>query len=65
MPWQTAAELQLPVCLMHMQGDPRIHAGQVLSYVDVVTRSNSSSWPDRVAQCEKAGLGLSRDLLAD
>ena len=54
-----AADLQLPVCLMHMQGDPRtMQANPVYdNVVDDVTGYLS----ERVAQCEQAGLG--RELL--
>ena len=56
---EAAAELQLPVCLMHMQGDPRTMQASP-SYENVVSEV-SRFLADRVAKCEAAG--LSRDLL--
>ena len=55
----TAVELQLPVCLMHMQGDPRNMQAEP-EYVDVVAEV-TEFLAMRVAQCEQAGLG--RELL--
>jgi dihydropteroate synthase len=55
----TAVELQIPVCLMHMQGDPRSMQTEP-QYVDVVVEV-TQFLEQRVAQCEQAG--LSRDLL--
>lgn len=55
----TAAELQLPVCLMHMQGEPRTMQAEP-EYVDVVEEV-TQFLAQRVAQCEQAG--LSRELL--
>jgi len=55
----TAAELQLPVCLMHMQGDPQSMQDEP-QYDDVVG-DVARFLAQRVAQCEQAGLG--RDLL--
>jgi dihydropteroate synthase len=55
----TAAELQIPVCLMHMQGDPRSMQAEPV-YGDVVAEV-TEFLADRVAQCEQAGLG--RELL--
>ena len=54
-----AAQLQLPVCLMHMQGDPRTMQANP-EYENVVD-DVSQFLLQRVAQCEQAGLG--RDLL--
>jgi dihydropteroate synthase len=54
-----AAELQLPVCLMHMQGDPR--SMQANPKYENVVDEVSQYLAQRVAQCEQAG--LSRDLL--
>ena len=51
----TAAELQLPVCLMHMQGSPQSMQDNPV-YDDVVTEV-SGFLTQRVAQCEQAGLG--------
>ena len=55
----TAVELQIPVCLMHMQGDPRSMQAEP-EYVDVVA-DVTQFLGQRVAQCEQAG--LRRDLL--
>ena len=54
-----AAELQQAVCLMHMQGQPRTMQ-QDPRYDDVVGEV-AEFLADRVAECERAGLG--RDLL--
>lgn len=54
-----AAELQLPVCLMHMQGDPRTMQAEP-EYGDVVA-DVTQFLERRVAQCEQAG--LDRELL--
>lgn len=56
---QAAAELQQPVCLMHMQGEPRTmqHDPQYDNVVADVTQFLR----ERVAECVKAGLG--EDLL--
>jgi len=54
-----AVDLQLPVCLMHMQGDPRTMQENP-TYEDVVD-DVTAFLAERVAQCEQAG--LSRDLL--
>lgn len=56
---ETAAELQLPVCLMHMQGDPRTMQAEP-KYVDVVA-DVTLFLQQRVAQCEQAG--MARELL--
>ncbi len=54
-----AAELQKPVCLMHMQGQPRTMQ-QDPRYDDVVAEV-TQFLRERVAECVKAGLG--EDLL--
>ena len=54
-----AAELQQPVCLMHMLGQPRTMQ-QDPQYGDVVGEI-TQFLRDRVAQCEQAGLG--KDLI--
>lgn len=54
-----AVELQLPVCLMHMQGDPRSMQVEP-EYGDVVA-DVTQFLTKRVAECEKAG--LARELL--
>jgi dihydropteroate synthase len=56
-----AAELQLPVCLMHMQGDPRTMQNQP-EYRDVVAEV-MRFLAERVAQCEQAGLSRERIIL--
>jgi dihydropteroate synthase len=58
---QTAAELQLPVCLMHMQGDPRTMQNRP-EYRDVVAEV-LQFLADRVSVCEQAGLGRERLIL--
>jgi len=52
---QAAVELQVPVCLMHMRGQPRTMQ-QDPDYVDVVAEV-TQFLSDRVAQCCAAGLG--------
>ena len=54
-----AVELQLPVCLMHMQGQPRTM--QQDPHYDDVVREVTEFLSDRVTQCVDAG--LSRDLI--
>jgi dihydropteroate synthase len=56
---QAAVELQLPVCLMHMQGEPRTMQDNP-TYDDVVD-DVTAFLANRVALCEEAG--LARDLL--
>ncbi len=51
---EAAAELQRPVCLMHMQGDPRTMQQEPV-YDDVVAEV-SAFLRDRVAKCREAGL---------
>ena len=51
----TAAELQVPVCLMHMQGQPRTM--QVDPRYDDVVREVRDFLVERVAACRDAGLG--------
>lgn len=52
---QAAAELQKPVCLMHMQGQPDSMQKQP-EYGDVVAEV-TQFLRDRVAECRQAGLG--------
>ena len=52
---QAAVELQQPVCLMHMQGEPRTMQNEP-QYDDVVTEV-TQFLRERVAQCTQAGLG--------
>ena len=52
---ETAAQLEVPVCLMHMQGEPRTM--QVAPhYTDVVTEVNAFL-EERARLCETAGIG--------
>lgn len=59
---EAAAELGVPVCLMHMQGEPRTMQ-QAPSYRDVVTEVGEYL-RERMAACEAAGIPRSR-LLVD
>jgi len=52
---EAAVELQRPVCLMHMQGEPRSMQDEP-KYVDVVA-DVTQFLRERVAQCKQAGLG--------
>ena len=52
---QAAVELQQPVCLMHMQGEPRTMQNEP-QYEDVVAEV-TQFLRERVAQCIQAGLG--------
>jgi dihydropteroate synthase len=52
---EAAVELQRPVCLMHMQGEPRSMQDEP-EYVDVVA-DVTQFLRERVAQCQQAGLG--------
>lgn len=52
---EAAVELQRPVCLMHMQGEPRTMQNEP-HYVDVVAEV-TQFLRERVAQCKQAGLG--------
>jgi dihydropteroate synthase len=52
---QAAVELQQPVCLMHMQGEPRTMQKEP-QYEDVVAEV-TQFLRERVAQCIQAGLG--------
>lgn len=57
---ETAAELQVPVCLMHMQGQPRTMQ-QSPSYQNVVL-DVMAFLAQRVQSCEQAG--ISRELIS-
>jgi len=59
---QAAAELGVPVCLMHMQGEPR-SMQNAPHYDDVVTEVKAFLL-ERVAACEQAGIDR-RTLLLD
>lgn len=52
---QAAVELQQPVCLMHMQGQPRTMQAQ--PHYDDVVADVTAFLCNRVAQCTAAGLG--------
>ncbi|MDH3614269.1 MAG: dihydropteroate synthase [Gammaproteobacteria bacterium] len=52
---EAAVKLQQPVCLMHMQGEPRTM--QKDPQYDDVVREVTQFLRDRVAQCRQAGLG--------
>ena len=56
-----AAECGVPVCLMHMQGDPRNMQNDP-QYVDVVDEVNAFL-QQRLSACEQAGIGRERILL--
>lgn len=56
-----AADLQVPVCLMHMQGQPRTMQSAP-SYQDLVT-DIMAFFAQRIQACEQAGLARERLLL--
>lgn len=56
-----AADSGLPVCLMHMQGEPDSMQRRP-EYVDIVTEVRSY-FHERVAACAAAGIGLDRIVL--
>ncbi|SDI96330.1 Dihydropteroate synthase [Ferrimonas sediminum] len=56
-----AADLQVPVCLMHMQGQPRTMQSAP-SYQDLVT-DIMAFFAQRIQACEQAGLAKERLLL--
>ena len=58
---ETAAGLQVPICLMHMQGEPRTMQ-QNPQYRDVVS-DVAAFLAERVTVCEAAGIGRERLLL--
>jgi dihydropteroate synthase len=58
---EAAAELQVPVCLMHMQGEPRTM--QAEPHYDDVLAEVAQFLRDQVARCEAAGIARSRLLL--
>jgi dihydropteroate synthase len=57
-----AAELQVPVCLMHMQGEPRTM--QAAPRYDDVVAEVKGFLAERVTACERAGISRAR-LLVD
>lgn len=58
---QTAVELDVPVCLMHMQGTPQTMQKEP-HYDDVVTEVERFLL-ERVAECEKAGISAEKIML--
>ncbi len=52
---EAAVDLQRPVCLMHMQGEPRNM--QIEPHYDDVVGEVTQFLRERVAQCKQAGLG--------
>ncbi|QFY88254.1 dihydropteroate synthase [Magnetovirga frankeli] len=58
---QAAAELAVPVCLMHMQGEPRLMQHNP-SYADVVAEV-ADFFAERIGACEQAGIRRDRLLL--
>lgn len=58
---QTAAELDVPVCLMHMQGTPQTMQSEP-HYDDVVTEVEHFLL-ERVEECEKAGIKAEKIML--
>jgi len=58
---QAAADLGVPVCLMHMQGSPQTMQQQP-HYSDVVSEVNEFL-SERVAACEAAGISRSKIIL--
>ena len=59
---EAAADLKVPVCLMHMQGSPRTM--QTDPQYENVTQDVKTFLLDRVAACEKAGI-LQKDIILD
>lgn len=59
---EAAAELRVPVCLMHMQGDP--HSMQVEPHYDDVVGEVHRFLTDRLFACELAGMDR-RQVLVD
>lgn len=58
---QAACELQVPVCLMHMQGTPQTMQQQ--PHYDDVVREVKDFLLQRVAECEAAGLSRQKIIL--
>ncbi len=57
----TAAGLNVPVCLMHMQGQPRTMQ-QAPKYSDII-QDIAAFFDERILACEKAGIDRSQILL--
>jgi dihydropteroate synthase len=58
---RTAAQLEVPICLMHMQGEPRTMQAAP-SYRDVVAEVKNFL-ADRVVACKQAGIARERLLI--
>lgn len=58
---ETCSRLSVPICLMHMQGQPRTMQ-QSPQYVDVV-QDVYQFFAERIAACEQAGIARSRLIL--
>lgn len=58
---EVAAEAQLPICLMHMKGQPRTM--QVAPHYDDVMSDVSAFLEERIAACEAAGIDKSQLIL--
>ncbi|QKJ85488.1 Dihydropteroate synthase [Paramixta manurensis] len=58
---EAAAEIELPVCLMHMQGDPRTM--QQAPHYQHVVREVDDFFSQQIARCEAAGIKKSQLLL--
>jgi len=56
-----AVELTVPVCLMHMQGEPRTM--QVAPHYDDVVSEVLAFLQERLSACERAGIGRDRLLI--
>lgn len=57
----TAAELGVPVCLMHMQGQPRTMQANP-QYIDLIN-DIKQFFVERIAECEKAGITRDKIIL--
>jgi dihydropteroate synthase len=58
---QAAVDLDVPVCLMHMQGEPRTM--QQHPHYDDVVREVKNFLLERVAVCESAGIGKDKIII--
>ncbi|MGI3097444.1 dihydropteroate synthase [Vibrio diabolicus] len=58
---EVAAEAKLPICLMHMKGQPRTM--QVAPYYDDLMSDVSAFLEERIAACEAAGIDKSQLIL--
>jgi dihydropteroate synthase len=55
----TAAELGVPVCLMHMQGQPRTMQANP-QYIDLIN-DIKQFFVERIAECEKVGISREKN----